>query len=252
MATTAEGKESANLELTVVFDNVEYDPGLGTSWGYGCFIDYRGARILFDTGGDGDILISNMAKLGLDPADVDVVVLSHVHGDHTGGLASVLNAGGTPVVYVLKSFPAAFKDEIRARTLVAEVSGPGEILPGVYTTGEMIGSVPEQALALETAEGLLVVTGCAHPGVHKMVQAALEVAAENVYLVMGGYHLGGASRAAVLGIVDDLTAMGVRKVAPSHCTGEDAIQIFADEYGENFVRSGAGYKLSLALPAPTD
>ena len=233
------------MNLTVVYDNNAYDPRLTTSWGFGCLITYGRHTILFDTGGDGKILTSNMQKLGLDPRAIDTVVLSHIHGDHTGGLESILAAGGRPTVYVPRSFPDSFKTQVSALVEVREVSGPEEICAGVYTTGELGSGIREQALAVETAKGLIVITGCAHPGVDNMLRAAQGIRGDDVYLVLGGYHLGGASKSKIEGIIAALREMGVCKVAPCHCTGKQATAMFAERYGDDFIRCGVGFKLSV-------
>lgn len=212
----------ADMDLTVVFDNNEYDPNLGTAWGFGCVINYGERRILFDTAGDGPLLLSNMSKLGIDLAAIEVVVLSHIHGDHTDGLSSILEAGGRPIVYVPQSFPESLKTQVRELTELREINGAGEICKGVYTTGEVMGDVREQALALETAKGKVVVTGCAHPGVDTLARVARETTEGDVYLVLGGFHLRSASASKAERILDDLQEMGVERVAPCHCTGEQA------------------------------
>jgi len=233
------------MNLTVVYDNNAYDPRLTTSWGFGCLITYGPHTILFDTGGDGKILMSNMQKLGLDPRTIDVVVLSHIHGDHTGGLGSILALGTRPTVYVPHSFPESFKAQVRQQADLHEVSGAEEIYKGVYTTGEMMGNPREQALALETAKGLVVITGCAHPGVDTLVRAAREITGGDVCLVLGGFHLGSAGTPKVRRIISDLREMGVEKVAPCHCTGARATAEFAARYGDDFMRCGVGFRWSV-------
>jgi 7,8-dihydropterin-6-yl-methyl-4-(beta-D-ribofuranosyl)aminobenzene 5'-phosphate synthase len=217
------------------------DLALRTDWGFACLVETSGTIVLFDTGGKGEILLDNMAKLGFDSQEVDVVVLSHIHGDHTGGLMKLLETGVKPVVYVPASFPASFKDSVRALTDLVEVTDAMEILPGVYTTGEVRSSVVEQALVVETEKGLVVVTGCAHPGIVEMVRRAKEAVGDDVALVMGGFHLGGASEAQLDAIIADLRELGVQQVAPSHCTGDRAREVFAEAYGDDCTLSGVGH-----------
>jgi len=239
---TTEGEE---VIITVVYDNNAYDPRLQTAWGFGCVVERGETTILFDTGGNGAILLSNMATLGLDPRAVDIVVLSHIHGDHTGGLGDLLATGVRPAVYVPASFPASFKAQVRAITTLQEVDGPQEILPGIYTTGQMGTSIAEQALVIETSQGLVVITGCAHPGVANMVRRAGQIGKNGVYLVLGGFHLGGASKGRIANIIADFRGMGVQKVAPCHCTGDQALTMFAAEYGDDFIRNGVGKILKI-------
>jgi 7,8-dihydropterin-6-yl-methyl-4-(beta-D-ribofuranosyl)aminobenzene 5'-phosphate synthase len=236
-----EGEERMSpVTITVVYDNNRYDSRLQTAWGFGCLVETEKATILFDTGGDGPKLLSNMATLGFEPQSVEVVVLSHMHGDHTGGLGALLGTGARPTVYVPHSFPAGFKADVRSLTALEEVTGPAEILPGVYTTGEVGSGIVEQALAVETPEGLVVITGCAHPGVVEMVRRAKQIGEAEVYLVLGGFHLGSASRKKVEGIIADFQKLGVRRVAPCHCTGDQAIKAFADTFSADFIPNGVG------------
>jgi 7,8-dihydropterin-6-yl-methyl-4-(beta-D-ribofuranosyl)aminobenzene 5'-phosphate synthase len=237
--------------FTVVFNNVPYDTALMTAWGFGCLVETEVGTVLFDTGGDGGRLLRNMERLGLDPLSVDAVVLSHIHGDHTGGLMRLLDTGVQPTVYVLASFPAAFKDAVRARTELVEVTEALEILPGIHTTGELGVYIKEQALAVETAQGTVVLTGCSHPGVVEMVRGAQEVVEGEIVLVTGGFHLIEASRAQLTSIISDLHGLGVQQVAPSHCSGDLAMEMFADAFDTDFV-AGLGWILTLDAPQEMD
>ena len=233
--------ESKTLTLTVVYDNNAYDPRLRTAWGFSCLIEYRGQVILFDTGGDSPTLLANMATLGIDPSKIEAVVLSHRHGDHTDGLSGLLPmAGDGLTVFVPQSFSARFKDAVQIKDRLVEVAGPREIGEEVYTTGELGTGIIEQSLAVRTDEGLVVVTGCAHPGIVEVVRKAKALSGDEIYLVLGGFHLGGKSREQIEGILSEFRRLRVRKVAPCHCTGEQAIRMFRQEYGEDFIQAGAG------------
>jgi len=233
------------VTLTVVYDNNPFDPRFRTAWGFACWVETPDGVVLFDTGGDGPTLLNNLAEGGMDPRAVDAVVLSHIHGDHTGGLTALLDAGARPTVYVPASFPPSFKESIRVRTALVEVTGPTEILPGVHTTGEVdSGGIVEQALVVETAEGLAVVTGCAHPGVVEMVRRARQVGRGEVALVVGGFHLSGADRGRIAEVISGLRALGVRRVAPCHCTGDLARRMFAEAFGDAFLPAGAGWNIT--------
>jgi 7,8-dihydropterin-6-yl-methyl-4-(beta-D-ribofuranosyl)aminobenzene 5'-phosphate synthase len=203
--------------------------------------------VLFDTGGDGATLASNMTKANLDPQEIDAVVLSHIHNDHTGGLLSLLDTGITPTVYVPTAFPASFKANVRARTGLVEVSESIRIAPNVYTTGQVGSSIVEQALIVKISEGLVIVTGCAHPGIVNMVHRAKEVTTGEVVWVIGGFHLGGASQRQVSGIISDFRQLGVQRIAPCHCTGERARQMFSNAYGSDCTLAGVGSVISIGL-----
>ena len=237
------------LTLTIVYDNNAYDPRLKTAWGFSCLIEYQGQVILFDTGGDSPTLLANMATLGIDPSEIERVVLSHIHGDHTDGLSGLLPiAGDGLTVFVPRSFPARFKEAVQNRAQLVEVREPREIGDGVYTTGELGTHIIEQSLMVRTDEGLVVVTGCAHPGIVEILRKAKALSGDQVYLVLGGFHLGGKSRGEIKGILSEFRRLGVRKVAPCHCTGEQAIRMFRQEYGKDYLQAGAG-KVIRVLPS---
>jgi 7,8-dihydropterin-6-yl-methyl-4-(beta-D-ribofuranosyl)aminobenzene 5'-phosphate synthase len=120
-----------------------------------------------------------------------------------------------------------------------------EIAEGIYTTGEMGRGLVEQALVLVTGQGLVVITGCAHPGIVKIVKRAKEIVSGEVYLVMGGFHLGGAGKRGIESVIADFRRLGVQKAAPCHCTGDRAIGMFAAEYGDDFIKVGVGKVLDI-------
>jgi 7,8-dihydropterin-6-yl-methyl-4-(beta-D-ribofuranosyl)aminobenzene 5'-phosphate synthase len=232
------------VTITVVFDNNAYLPGLETAWGFACIVQRGDRSILFDTGADGRKLLANMAALGLNPRDLDAVVLSHAHADHTGGLDAALKVNPDMTVYLPQAFSATFKDRVRAQTAqVIEVTDPLQIQPGVWSTGQMGSGIVEQALVVQTGSGLTVITGCAHPGVVEMVRKAREVGKGQIGLVIGGFHLSGASAATLPRVVSGLVELGVERIAPCHCTGERAVALLATAFGEKYERCGVGLVL---------
>ncbi|KPL11436.1 MBL fold metallo-hydrolase, partial [candidate division TA06 bacterium SM1_40] len=121
-----------------------------------------------------------------------------------------------------------------------EVDPHAKICENVYSTGELGTRVKEQALIIHTARGLIVMTGCAHPGIVHVVERAKDLIGEDVLLVIGGFHLGPASSAEIEGIVASIRELGVRYIAPCHCSGDAARELFHDEYEENYIEVGVG------------
>jgi 7,8-dihydropterin-6-yl-methyl-4-(beta-D-ribofuranosyl)aminobenzene 5'-phosphate synthase len=229
------------LTVRIIYDNTEPQEGFEADWGFSCVIEGTGKTILFDTGGKGDIFIKNLTAAGVSPSDIDIVVISHKHWDHIGGLGSFLEANGDVKVYVPVSFEPDVKKEIAAGcTELVEVADPLEVLPGVYSTGDMDGPVREQSLALKTDRGAVVITGCAHPGIDRIVAEAAEVVGDDVLCVMGGFHLGRAGEKKLEQIASSFDGSGVKFCGASHCTGDESIAFFARRYGDRYVRLGAG------------
>ncbi|MBN2396995.1 MAG: MBL fold metallo-hydrolase [Deltaproteobacteria bacterium] len=230
-----------DITLTVVYDNYVFAEGTRSDWGFSCLIEGTDQTILFDTGTRGDILLGNMEVLGIDPAVVDIVVLSHIHGDHVGGLDAVLEKQPDISVYFGDSFPASFTRDISGQgARPVRVRGPVEICPRVFSTGEIEGPPPEQALVLDTQKGLIVITGCSHPGIVTILKRARELFDKEIYLACGGFHLAGTSEGAVRNIIANFKKLGVQNCGPTHCTGDRAIALFREAYGKNCIPMGVG------------
>lgn len=227
--------------ITVIFNNIPQADELQTGWGFACLVEGFEQTILFDTGSDGRVLLANMNHLGIDPQAIDAVVLSHSHSDHIGGLDAFLKQNPAVTVFLPRSFPQTVRrhlTDMRIRTVL--VSEPMRLFEGVHSSGEMGDGIKEQALILDTAKGLVIITGCAHPGVAHIVAAARHYLNKDIFLLMGGFHLAGLSHHQLTDCLQTLRSLGVKKVAPSHCTGAAAIASFAAIWGNNFIPGGCG------------
>jgi 7,8-dihydropterin-6-yl-methyl-4-(beta-D-ribofuranosyl)aminobenzene 5'-phosphate synthase len=238
--------ESKDLSLTIVYDNNPYDKELETLWGFSCYIKGPEKTILFDVGGEGSVLLKNMKKLAIDPNTVDIIVLSHIHYDHIGGLSDFLTVNPKVTVYMPESLPQSVKGEVKtAGSQLVEVCKPIKICENVYSTGELGAFIKEQSLIIKTSNGLVLVTGCAHPGIVNIVKMAKEMLKTDVYLVLGGFHLCWMNPWQIKGIVNGLKEQRIRKVAPCHCSGDIARKQFEKAYGKDFILSGAGKMITI-------
>ena len=234
-------KPSQNeMIITILYDNYASDERLATGWGFAALLETGSHTLLFDTGADGDALLENMRILGKDPRALEAVVISHAHGDHTGGLQALFDLGLRPRLYVLAAFPHAFRQELAGLTQVLEASPGLEIIPGVFTTGQVGEAIPEQAVVLETPEGAVVLTGCAHPGAVQMAEAAQAVVSGPLHGVLGGFHLMQAQADDIRAVIRRFHEMGVAVAGPTHCSGELAMDLFRESYGQDFVLLGSG------------
>lgn len=124
---------------------------------------------------------------------------------------------------------------------VIEIDCAGPVAPGLDSTGRVPGAIAEQAAVVHVRNGVAAITGCAHPGVVDMVTQARAVAERDVELVLGGFHLNGLDESTVADVIERLQRLGVRRAAPCHCTGAEAIELFAEAWCGDFVRVGVGW-----------
>ncbi len=228
------------MKITIIYDNkIAKDvKGLKAGWGFSCFIQTKEKNILFDTGWDGDILISNMKLLGIDSKDIDLVVISHSHWDHSGSLARLLNLNPNLKTYIPQSFSKQQKEEIKKRSDTYEIRKPSEICPGVYTTGEIEGSLPisktrisikEQSLIISTIKGLVIITGCAHSGINKILNSANKLG--KIYGLLGGFH-----DFEEYNLLKDISL-----IVPTHCTANK--KKIMNLFPKNCLEGGVGYQV---------
>lgn len=231
-----------NIRLSVIYNNVPYDKELRTDWGFACLVEGLDKTILFDAGRYDDLFVSNLSRLQIDPQKIDQVFLSHDHPDHIGGVMKVLGMRNEITVALVKSFPWGFKRAVKKYGAeVKEIDLPSVISRNCLSTGEMSSVVKnEHGLIILTDRGAIVLTGCAHPGVVEIVEHAKAITSQNVLLVAGGFHLLMDDAASIREKVVRLNELGVRYVAPSHCSGGEAMKIFAGVYGDRFIDSGVG------------
>jgi len=215
------------MRITIVYDNTVYQQGLRSDWGFSCLIElprHGAPTILFDTGTNGSILLSNMERLDIDPSSVDEVFISHGHFDHTGGLAAFLRVKPDVTIYVPRSIRSAGGVEN-----VISVGEPMEIHEDVFSTGEI--DRIEQSMAVRTDKGIVLITGCSHPRMGHILDAASQFG--NVYAVVGGLH----------GFSEYELFKDLELICPTHCTiHKKEIQQL---YPEKYVEGGVGRVIEL-------
>jgi len=232
-------------KISIIYDNQLHDKGLQSGWGFSCLVEHSGKKILFDTGDNAEKLESNLKNLQINPQDFEAIVLSHNHWDHTGGLNAIVGKSKTCKLYFGKSYPANFQDRMKLQgvnfILVEDVR---KIFEGIFAGPEMGAlGLKEIPLTVQTDKGLVIITGCAHPGIVNMIKKIKEELDKDIYLVLGGFHLG--MSFGLNSIVEDFKKLGVKKAGPCHCSGARAINLFKKRFKEDFIRVGAGLTIEI-------
>ena len=279
---------SQQPRLTVLYDAFGSASEMQKDWGYSALVEFGGRRILFDTGNDAGIFANNVKAKGVDLTAIDFVVVSHRHSDHMGGLSHVLSVNPKVKIYAPKegfgifgsSLPSSFYR--KAETLPAEmryfdgappetmkfgtawqganfelIDKTTEIAPGIHLVA-LVSDRPgtlelkELSLAIDTPEGIVLVVGCSHPGIDRIVEAA-SVIDKRIHLIAGGLHLVVAPDADIAKIVSTLhNSFHVEWVAPGHCTGEPAFAALQQAFGDHYLYAGLGTTIGLGVNPRAD
>ena len=278
----AQNAAASPQQITILYDAFGKDPAMQKDWGYAALVEYGGKRILFDTGNNSDIFAQNTKAKNVDLSKLDFVVMSHRHGDHMGGMAYLLKVNPTVKIYAPKERSGVYGDDQpstswyrKDASLPSEQryysGGPPEIIhmgaawpganfqlidkntelaPGLHLI-TLVSDKPgtlelrELSLAIETPDGLVVVVGCSHPGIEKIVQAATAIN-PRIRLLAGGLHFIAASDADIDKMATSLhDTFRVQYIAPGHCTGEPAFVALKKAFGDHDLYAGLGTTLQL-------
>ena len=282
--TSATPKASAGpsrAQITVLYDAFGKNSALQKDWGYAALVEYGGKRILFDSGNNPEILSRNAKAKDIDLSKLDFVVMSHRHGDHMGGLAYLLSVNPKVKIYAPKEGFGVYGADLPSTFYRKDLSLPpeqryysgappdvmrfGSAWPGanfqlvdktveIATDIHLISLISDKpgtlelrelSLAINTPDGIVLVVGCSHPGIDKIVEAASAIN-PRIHLIAGGLHLVVASDPDIEKIVTVLhDTFKVQYVAPGHCTGEPAFTALKKAFGEHYLYAGLGTTLAL-------
>ncbi len=274
--------ETQKAQVTILYDAFGKSSTMERDWGFAALVEYGGKRILFDTGDNPEILAKNAKAKRADLSKLDFVVMSHRHGDHMGGMSYLLRVNPKVKIYAPKenfgvygfSLPSSFyrKDDSLPPEQRSYAGTPPELMkfgsawpsanfelidkttevaPGFYLIS-LVSDKPgtlelhELSLAIDTPDGIVLLVGCSHPGIDKIVEAA-SLINKRIHLIAGGFHLLVAKdpeiEKIVLGLHD---TWKVEYVAPGHCTGEPTFAALKQAFGEHYLYAGLGTTITLA------
>jgi 7,8-dihydropterin-6-yl-methyl-4-(beta-D-ribofuranosyl)aminobenzene 5'-phosphate synthase len=286
LAAVSETALAAESKITILYDAFGNDTAMKKDWGFSALIEVAGKRILFDTGNDGDIFAANVKAKGVDLTNLDFVVLSHRHSDHMAGLNHVLTMNPKVKIYAPRegfgiygsSLPSSFyrKDESLPPQMRYYDGKPPEVMrfgtawqganfetidkttevaPDI-TLIALVSDAPgtrelrELSLAVNTPDGVVLVVGCSHSGIDKIVAAAAAINPK-IHLMAGGLHLVAAQDDVIAKAVAALKdVFKVENVAPGHCTGEPTFAALKQAFGSRYIYAGVG--TSLRFGSSTD
>lgn len=228
-------------------DNHPAPRHLRTGWGLSALVESDGARVLFDSGPRPDLLAHNSRTLGVDLREIDYVVLSHPHRDHYGGLSYVARVRPGVTVFIPSGCDPSFVSRLRRMGLFPAILGrPTRLAGSLSTTGTLWGPPAEHGLVIVGREGGLLITGCAHPGVDALALRAASIAEGRLLGVVGGFHLLSADYHRLEEVSTGLRALGVRFLAPIHCSGERARRHLRTRLSDAYLDVGVGDSIELS------
>lgn len=231
--------------MTIVFDNYNYCyPELKSLWGFSAYLAKY--HLLFDTGSNGPALLENIKALDLDVSEIKYLFISHAHWDHIGGLDIILECNPDITLFVPESLSKHLIKDLRtlAKEVIVITDRPQRLFGHLYSTGLLGEETPEQSLIID-GEKPVVITGCGHYGIDKITDKASEVIEKPIHLAIGGFHLMHSSKEEILETISSLKSSGVKFVCPTHCTGNQAIEIFEKSFGDHYIQGGIGAKIKI-------
>jgi 7,8-dihydropterin-6-yl-methyl-4-(beta-D-ribofuranosyl)aminobenzene 5'-phosphate synthase len=271
----------ASDRATILYDAFGDKGDLKKDWGFSVLIEYSGKKILFDTGNNAQTFAENAKAMDVDLKDLDFVVISHRHGDHTSGLNYLLKVNPKVKIYtpaelfgvfgstLPKGFyksvdtlpksmryfngsePEAFSSGSPwAEANFVSVDSPTEVAPGIFlvpTVSKVAGTLElrELTLAINTPRGLVLIVGCSHPGVEEILSAASAVNS-HVHMLLGGLHLVKTPDAEIERLATALhDKWKIDRIAPGHCTGEPAFAKLKQVFGDSYLYAGLGSRVDI-------
>jgi len=270
-------------KISILVDNCAHTRGILAEHGLSLLVEHDGIKILFDTG-QSDVIVSNAETLGIELNEIDAIVLSHGHYDHTGGLPAILERCGQTQIY---AHPGIFTERYSKDTVGRKDVGisfdreqipdaylktntkPVEIFKNVWLTGEVprINTfepaergfltikdnkmatdliMDDQSMFIQSDKGLIIILGCSHAGVVNILDYITKITAQQrIYAIIGGMHLRQADDMSIQLTTDAFMALEVQKLIPIHCTGFRATAEMFWKMNDKCIIAGAGDVLEI-------
>lgn len=234
------------VKIIPIYDSEKYSSGFKTGYGFSSIVDVNGKKFLFDTGACTEKLLNNLKKIKISLEEIDTIVISHKHWDHMCGLFGVLFRQSKCKVILTTDFSKEFQKEVKsfgAKVVLADKKL--KLTDKVFSSGTIDAKIPEQALVVSTEKGLVVIVGCAHPGIVKMLTKIKNDFKKPIYSVLGGLHLKNYELNQIYSIAKKLKSLGIKQIGPCHCSGDKTKKIFKEIFLSDFVEMQLGKEISI-------
>lgn len=207
-------------------------------WGFSVFIQINGVNILFDTGNT-EVYKHNARYLNINLDDGDFIVLSHYHWDHTGGLRFHNFKTKKKIIIhpqIIEKLPQDESQRIKDDFEIITSNKPLEFSKNIYYLGEIPRKtsfekgrykddpiLDDSAIAIKTAKGVVVITGCSHSGICNICEYAKEITGQKLHAVLGGFHLFEDNKKAIEGTINYFKSEKPEFLYPMHCVDLSAM-----------------------------
>ncbi|MCK5820614.1 MAG: MBL fold metallo-hydrolase [Bacteroidales bacterium] len=244
------------MKITILCENQASYAGAKVclaEWGLSFFVETDGVKILFDTGHTG-IYKHNAEQLNIDLHDTDFVVLSHSHWDHAGGLQHHNFINSKKLILhpsILEKLPANESQKLKSDFEIVASEIPLEFADDIFFLGEIPRKnsfekgmykddkiLDDSAIAVKSKNGVIVITGCSHSGICNICDYAKEVTGQELYAVIGGFHLFENDPKAVNGTIDYFKAEKPKYLYPMHCVDFPTMSKFHQIFGVQKLSTG--------------
>lgn len=237
------------MKLTVLCENqagLNGSKNLLAEWGLSLIIETPKAKILFDAGHTG-IYWHNAEQLNIDLNKTDYIVLSHHHWDHTGGLQHHRFGSRKKMILhpdVTAKLSSKERRKIKTDFDIIPSALPLEFSPGIFFLGQISlknsfeeglykghKMLDDTAMAVKTPKGAVVITGCSHSGICNICEQAKRVTRQNIYTVIGGFHISGKDNKVLEETISYFKKERPKYIYPLHCVDHMAQVNFHNELG---------------------
>lgn len=235
------------FKIVVLVDDRQYEENLKTQRGLSIYVEVGDNFLLFDLGPSSEVLQYNSDKLDIGLDLIDATIISHAHSDHMGGLQLL----GWASPFLKTYIPYDSMDSV-GRMVKNNGLNPIEVIDwiklwnNVYISKPIHGPPWEHFLVINTSKGIVVFSGCMHPGIDKVLDTIIKHLGSRVRGVIGGLHLENAPRKIVEDAVNKLMEKyAVDFIMPLHCSGELFRRMLRKNYNDKYIDAGAGFVYEL-------